>query len=336
MKIMVTGGAGYIGSHVAVLLLQAGYELIIYDNHCNSNPKVIKRIAQIVGKKVQHICGDIRNESLLSQTLREYSCEAVIHCAGLKAVGDSVAQPLVYYDNNVAGSLCLLRAMHVAGVKTLVFSSSATVYGIPQYLPITEAHPFGATNPYGRTKWFIELMLQDYFKVSGDFRLAILRYFNPVGAHESGIIGEDPQGIANNLLPAVAQVAVGRVASLTVWGADYATPDGTGVRDYLHVMDLARGHLLALQRLQDLSCFTVNLGTGIGYSVLDLINTFAATNNRSIPYQIGPRRPGDVAACYANADYALELLGWQALFGLEEMCSSAWHWQQKNPQGYQT
>lgn len=334
MRILVTGGAGYIGSHTCVELLNAGYEVVVMDNFCNSHPEALRRVERITGKAITLVQADIREEVALRQAIRQHGCQAVIHFAGLKAVGESVAQPMAYYENNVVGTLSLLRAMRAEGVKTLVFSSSATVYGEPQRLPLSEDHPLSATNPYGRTKLMIEEILRDLFNAEPDWRIAILRYFNPVGAHESGLIGEDPQGIPNNLMPFVAQVAVGQRENLNVWGDNYSTPDGTGVRDYIHVADLALGHLNALERLTQPQCIAVNLGTGTGYSVLDVVNAFEKASGRVIPYQIMPRRPGDVAACYANPALALELLGWKATHGLDDMCATAWNWQKNNPKGY--
>lgn len=336
--IFVTGGAGYIGSHTCVELLDAGYDVTVFDNFSNSHPEALGRVERITGKKLHLVRGDIRDRTALVVALRESGASAVIHFAGLKAVGESVTQPLAYYDNNVAGTLRLLEAMGECGVKTLVFSSSATVYGDPIQLPITEDHPLSATNPYGRTKLIIEEMLRDLHRSDASWRLGILRYFNPVGAHASGLIGEDPQGIPNNLLPFVGQVAVGRRAYLNVWGHDYPTPDGTGVRDYIHVVDLALGHLkalTALERSQDLTgCLTVNLGTGIGYSVLDIVRAFEQASGQPVPYKIAPRRSGDVASCYAEPQRAFELLGWRAERGLSAMCADAWRWQSGNPNGY--
>ena len=337
MNILVTGGAGYIGSHTCLELLNAGHSVTVLDNYCNSNPESLNRVERITGKTIARVEADIRDGAALQRALRDSGAEAVIHFAGLKAVGESVQQPLRYYDNNVVGTLRLLEAMDVCGVKTLVFSSSATVYGDPQRLPLTEDHPLSATNPYGRTKLVIEDMLRDAFAGDTSWRFGILRYFNPVGAHESGLIGEDPQGVPNNLLPFVAQVAVGRREFLNVWGNDYATPDGTGVRDYIHVVDLALGHLRALEMLgaSDAGqCAAINLGTGVGYSVLDMVKAFEVASGKPIPYQLQPRRPGDIAACYAEPTLAKELLGWQATRDLQTMCSDAWRWQSTNPQGY--
>jgi UDP-glucose 4-epimerase len=341
MNILVTGGAGYIGSHTCLELLSAGYNVTVLDNYCNSNPESLNRVERISGKVITRIEADIRDGAALTRALRESGAEAVIHFAGLKAVGESVQQPLSYYDNNVVGTLRLLEAMNTCGVKTLVFSSSATVYGDPQRLPLTEDHPLSATNPYGRTKLVIEDMLRDAYASDDSWRIGILRYFNPVGAHESGLIGEDPQGVPNNLLPFVAQVAVGRREFLNVWGNDYATPDGTGVRDYIHVVDLALGHLRTLEALgRPLSgsakgqCLAINLGTGVGYSVLDMVKAFEQASGKPIPYQVQPRRPGDIAACYAEPTLAKELLGWHATRDLQTMCVDTWRWQSSNPRGY--
>ncbi|MDV6341335.1 UDP-glucose 4-epimerase GalE [Nitrosomonas sp. Is24] len=342
---LVTGGAGYIGSHTCVELLNAGFDITVFDNFCNSNPEALVRVQKITGRKPALITGDCRDRAALVSALQKSKAKAVIHFAGLKAVGESVQQPLSYYDNNVTGTLRLLEAMQECDVKTLVFSSSATVYGDPVRLPLTEDHPLSATNPYGRSKLMIEEILRDVQHSDASFRIAILRYFNPVGAHASGLIGEDPQGIPNNLMPFVAQVAIGRREALNVWGDDYPTPDGTGVRDYIHVVDLALGHLKALEALeaarseqsdQYSGCLTVNLGTGQGYSVLDVVRAYQQASGRPIPYKIAPRRPGDIASCYADPKRALELLGWQAKLGLEDMCASSWHWQSINPKGYQS
>lgn len=335
MSILVTGGAGYIGSHTCVELLNAGHQVTVFDNFCNSHPESLVRVERITGKKLSLVRGDVRDRAALCAALRESGAQAVIHFAGLKAVGESVAKPLAYYDVNVVGTLRLLDAMEECAVKTLVFSSSATVYGDPQRLPLTEDHPLSATNPYGRCKLMIEDILRDLYASDPSWRLGLLRYFNPVGAHESGLIGEDPQGVPNNLLPYVAQVAAGRREFLNVWGDDYATPDGTGVRDYLHVVDLAQGHLKALSRLQQhAECLTVNLGTGVGYSVLDMVHAFERASGRPVPYRIAARRPGDIAACYADPQRALELLGWRAERGLDAMCADSWRWQSANPQGF--
>ena len=333
--IFVTGGAGYIGSHTCVELLNAGHQVSVFDNFSNSQPEALARVEHITGKKPLLFQGDIRDKAVRFEALRQSQATAVIHFAGLKAVGESVAQPLTYYDNNVVGTVRLLEVMNACGIKTLVFSSSATVYGDPQYLPLTEDHPLSATNPYGKTKLVIEDMLRDLYRSDARWRVNILRYFNPVGAHASGLIGEDPRGIPNNLLPYVAQVAVGRRAFLNVWGDDYATSDGTGVRDYIHVVDLALGHLKALERLQQgPQCQAINLGTGVGYSVLEMVRAFERASGRAVPYQVAPRRVGDVAACYADPAQALALLGWQAQRGLDTMCEDTWRWQHNNPNGY--
>jgi UDP-glucose 4-epimerase len=334
MTILVTGGAGYIGSHFCVELLRAGHEVVVFDNFNNSHPEALKRVEQISGRKPVLMQGDIREQSAIELALRQYQCQAVIHFAGLKAVGMSVNKPMLYYDNNVIGTHRLLAAMQNCGVSTLVFSSSATVYGEPQHLPLTEDHPLSATNPYGRSKLIIEDMLRDLYCAHPDWRIAILRYFNPVGAHESGLIGEDPQGVPNNLMPYVAQVAVGRRAFLNILGNDYSTADGTGVRDYIHVVDLALGHLKALEALDRPRCMAVNLGTGVGYSVLDVVKAFEAASGQPVPYRIGPRRPGDVAACYADPRLTMQLLGWKAERDLASMCQDHWRWQKNNPQGY--
>ena len=333
--ILVTGGAGYIGSHTCVELLNAGHDVTVLDNFCNSQIEALERVQRITGKKPALVEGDIRNAATLVQTLRRSGASAVIHFAGLKAVGESVEKPLTYYDNNVVGTVRLLEAMTECDVKTLVFSSSATVYGDPQQLPLTEQHPLSATNPYGQSKLVIENMLRDLYRSDPSWRLSILRYFNPVGAHDSGLIGEDPRGTPNNLLPFVAQVAVGRREFLNVWGKDYATPDGTGVRDYIHVVDLALGHLKALGRLRQYAeCLAINLGTGVGYSVLDMVHAFEQASGKPVPYRIGPRRAGDIASCYADPSQALALLGWRAERGLQDMCTDAWRWQKSNPNGY--
>ncbi|MFN4238397.1 MAG: UDP-glucose 4-epimerase GalE [Vogesella sp.] len=334
MMILVTGGAGYIGSHTCLQLLQAGHDLVVLDNLSNSQPEALQRVQQLTGRQLQLVEGDIRDETMLDAVFR-YPIKAVIHFAGLKAVGESVAEPLRYYDNNVAGTLSLLKAMKKHGCQQLVFSSSATVYGDPASVPIREHFPLSATNPYGRSKLMIEDMLRDLAHAEPDWRIAILRYFNPVGAHESGQIGEDPNGIPNNLMPFISQVAVGKRAQLSVFGDDYPTHDGTGVRDYIHVVDLARGHLCALAKLQQQpGLLTVNLGTGQGYSVLDMVKAFEQASGRAIPYTITPRRPGDVAACYADPAQAEQLLGWRAEKTLADMCADSWRWQSQNPNGY--
>ena len=333
--ILVTGGAGYIGSHTCVELLNAGLDVTVFDNFCNSQPECLARVERITGRKAHLILGDIRDRAALVGALQSSGADAVIHFAGLKAVGESVIKPLAYYDNNVNGTLRLLEAMAECNIKSLVFSSSATVYGNPQYLPLTEDHPLSATNPYGKTKLVIEDMLRDLYRSDPSWRISILRYFNPVGAHASGLIGEDPQGTPNNLMPFVAQVAVGKREFVNIWGNDYPTPDGTGVRDYIHVVDLAAGHLKALERLQQhAECRAINLGTGIGYSVLEMIRAFEQASEKPVPYRIAVRRDGDIAACYADPAQAADLLGWRATRGLQAMCADGWRWQSGNPDGY--
>ena len=334
--IFVTGGAGYIGSHTCLELLSAGHEVTVFDNFSNSHREALARVERIAGRRMAVIEGDIRDQTSLTAALRASGAHAVVHFAGLKAVGDSVQQPLDYYDQNVVGSLRLLQAMADCGIAQLVFSSSATVYGEPQRLPLTEDHPLRTTNPYGQTKLVIEQMLRDlHASAPQHWRIAILRYFNPVGAHASGWIGEDARGVPGNLMPFVAQVAVGQRAQLQIWGNDYDTPDGTGVRDYVHVVDLALGHLSALTRLEHAAgCWAVNLGTGRGYSVLEMVAAFAAASGRPIPHAIRPRRAGDVASCYADATLAARMLQWRAERDLESMCCDHWRWQKKNPHGY--
>ena len=328
-NILVTGGAGYIGSHTCVELLAAGYNLVVIDNFSNSKPAVLKRVEQISGRPVPFMEVDIRDHGALREVFRQHAIDAVIHFAGLKAVGESVSQPLRYYDNNVSGSIALFEVMAESGVKTLVFSSSATVYGDPHSVPIREDFPLSATNPYGGSKLMLEDILRDLSHSDESWKISLLRYFNPVGAHESGIIGEDPNGIPNNLMPYITQVAVGKLQQLSVFGDDYPTPDGTGVRDYIHVVDLARGHLAALEALKGKAgVMTVNLGTGQGYSVLNVVRAFEEASGRPVPYRIVARRPGDVAQCYADPSLALEQLGWRAERGLEEMCRDSWRWQQ--------
>lgn len=333
--ILVTGGAGYIGSHTVVELLAAGHELLILDNFSNSSPKVLERIAQISGKRPPVIDGDIRDAVLLEKLFATYPITSVVHFAGLKAVGESVEQPVRYYDNNVVGSLRLFEAMAKADVYRLVFSSSATVYGDPHRVPIDESFPLQVTNPYGRSKLIIEDILRDIGQADPRWRVALLRYFNPVGAHVSGLIGEDPQGVPNNLMPYVAQVAVGRREVLSVFGGDYPTPDGTGVRDYIHVVDLACGHLAALAALDSQQgVVPINLGTGCGYSVLDVVAAFEKASGQKVAYRIVDRRPGDVAACYADPARAKVLLGWSAERDIDTMCADAWRWQSTNPSGF--
>jgi UDP-glucose 4-epimerase len=343
MNILVTGGAGFIGSHTCVELLSTGFDVTIFDNFCNSHPESLARIELITGRKPKLVRGDCRDRAAIVSALHESRAEAVIHFSGLKSVGESVKQPLTYYDNNVVGTLRLLEAMSECKVKTLVFSSSATVYGDPHKLPLTENHPLSATNPYGRSKLMIEEMLRDLKASDSSWKISMLRYFNPVGAHSSALIGEDPRGIPNNLMPFVSQVAAGRREILNVWGDDYPTSDGTGVRDYIHVVDLALGHIKALtalassesfQGMGEDGCLTVNLGTGTGYSVLNVVRAFEQASGRKVPFKIAPRRPGDIAACYADTSLANELLGWRAERGLEEMCVDAWRWQIGNPDGY--
>lgn len=332
MNILLTGGTGYIGSHTAVVLAEAGHRPVLLDNLSNSSADVVDRLAQITGTRFPFIEGDIRDTALLRRVLADEGIAAVVHFAGLKAVGESVEQPLRYYDNNVGGTISLLQAMDETGVGTLVFSSSATVYGQPAYLPLDEAHPTGATNPYGRTKLHIEEMLAELAASGTNWRIACLRYFNPVGAHASGLIGEDPNGIPNNLMPYIARVAGGRLPFLNVFGDDYPTPDGTGVRDYIHVMDLAEGHRAAIDFLAGSAgagWHAFNLGTGCGYSVLDMVRAFEQASGRPVPYRIAPRRPGDVAACYAKADKAADQLAWRAARSLDDMCASTWHFQQR-------
>ncbi|MDZ4251841.1 MAG: UDP-glucose 4-epimerase GalE [Sulfuritalea sp.] len=328
--ILVTGGAGYIGSHSCVALAQAGHDVLILDNLCNSRADVVDRLSTICGRRPVFIEGDCRDAALLDDLFDRHAIKAVMHFAGLKAVGESVAKPLAYYDNNIHGTLQLLAAMRRASVKTFVFSSSATVYGDPASVPIREDFPRSATNPYGRSKLMIEDILGDLHLAEPDWRIARLRYFNPVGAHASGLIGEDPQGMPNNLMPFVAQVAAGQREFLKVWGDDYPTPDGTGVRDYIHVVDLAQGHVAALDYLgRQGGMLTVNLGTGRGYSVLDMVKAFEQASGRPIPCKIAPRRAGDIAQCWADPGLAQELLGWRATRGLEQMCADAWRWQQQ-------
>lgn len=334
MRVLLTGGTGYIGSHTAVVLANAGHAVFLYDNHCNSKPQVVDRLAQILGSPIALVQGDVRDTAKLTDVLKSNGIDAIIHFAGLKAVGESSTMPIEYYSANVQGTISLLQAMQQTGVRTLVFSSSACVYGDPVYLPIDEAHPTSPTNPYGRNKLQIEQLLHDVAASdlgqggSSPWRIASLRYFNPVGAHASGLIGEDPQGIPNNLMPFVAQVATSKLPQLSIFGNDYNTPDGTGVRDYIHVMDLAEGHLAALNYLGSHSgTTTINLGTGTGYSVLEMIKAFEKASGHPIPYQVQGRRPGDIASCYAKADKAFTDLQWHANRDLDSMCQSAWAWQ---------
>ena len=333
--ILVTGGAGYIGSHTCIRLLESGYRVVVLDNFSNSSREAVRRVEDIARHAVILIEGDINDAPLLDQLFQEHAIDAVIHFAGLKAVGESVAQPLRYYHNNVSGTVVLCQAMQRAGVKNMVFSSSATVYGDPASLPIREDFPTSATNPYGRSKLMIEELLGDLYVADDSWNIALLRYFNPVGAHSSGRIGEDPADIPNNLMPYIAQVAVGRREHQNVFGSDYPTPDGTGVRDYIHVMDLAEGHVKALEWLdRDLGIKAFNLGTGKGYSVLDMLHAFEKACGHKLPYVLTDRRPGDVACCYADPTLAAEELGWRAELSLEAMCADAWRWQSNNPKGY--
>ena len=334
-NILVTGGAGYIGSHTCVELIEAGYFPVVVDNLCNSSVISLERVEEITGTRPAFIEADLRDEAALEAIFKEYAVAAVIHFAGLKAVGESVSKPLVYYENNIGGTLSLLQAMHAAGVKNIVFSSSATVYGDPASLPITEDFPLSATNPYGRSKLLIEEMLSDLHVADQEWNVALLRYFNPVGAHQSGKIGEDPKDIPNNLMPYIAQVAIGKRDQLQVFGNDYPTSDGTGVRDYIHVVDLARGHIKALEKLAlSPGLVTYNLGTGKGYSVLEMVKAFERAAGTAVPYKIVDRRAGDIAVCYADPSLAEKELGWQAKFGLEAMCEDTWRWQSANPDGY--
>ena len=333
--VLVTGGAGYIGSHACVALQEAGYQVVVLDNLVNSHAEALERVGRIAGRQPVFVRGDIRDRDCLERLFADHPVSAVMHFAGLKAVGESVAQPLDYYQNNVGGTLTLLQVMAAAGVRSLVFSSSATVYGDPASVPIREDFPRGATNPYGRTKQMVEDILEDWHTAHPEWRVARLRYFNPVGAHPSGLIGEDPQGVPNNLMPFIAQVAVGRREQLAVFGNDYPTVDGTGVRDYIHVMDLVEGHVAALRYLQQQGgLLTVNLGTGSGVSVLQLVAAFERASARPVPYQVVARRPGDVAECWADPGLAGRLLEWRASRSLQQMCEDAWRWQQMNPDGF--
>ena len=338
MTVLLTGGAGYIGSHTAVELLNAGHDVVIADNYANSNPIVARRITQITGKPVKCYEADVADPAALERLFQENAIDSVIHFAGLKAVGESVRLPLDYYRNNLDSTLALLAAMEAHGVRQLIFSSSATVYGKHAALPYREDAETGpCTNPYGWTKLFIEQILRDYAAAHSDFSAVLLRYFNPVGAHESGLMGEDPRDIPNNLMPYIARVAVGTLPYLNVFGNDYPTPDGTGVRDYIHVVDLARGHVCAIKKLEtNCGLFICNLGTGKGYSVLDVIHAFEKACGKKLPYVFDPRRPGDIAECYADPTKAKNELGWVAEYGIEEMCADSWNWQKNNPDGYHT
>ncbi|WP_059070236.1 UDP-glucose 4-epimerase GalE [Mediterraneibacter massiliensis] len=337
MSILVTGGAGFIGSHTCVELLNAGYEVVIVDNLYNASEKVIGRIEEITGKSVKFYKADVRDANALHEIFAKEAVEAVIHFAGLKAVGESVAKPLEYYDNNINGTLTLCDVMRKHDVKNIIFSSSATVYGDPAFIPITEECPKGiCTNPYGWTKWMLEQILTDLHTADKDWNVVLLRYFNPIGAHKSGKIGEDPKGIPNNLMPYITQVAIGKLQCLGVFGDDYDTPDGTGVRDYIHVVDLAIGHVRSVEKLKEKAGVSVyNLGTGKGYSVLDMVKAFGKACGKEIPYEIRPRRAGDIATCYCDAAKAKEELHWEAKRGLEEMCEDSWRWQSQNPNGYE-
>ena len=336
MEVLVTGGAGYIGSHTCVELLNKGYDVIVIDNLSNSNPESLNRVQELTGKTLKFYEGDVRDEALLTKIFEENKPECVIHFAGLKAVGESVEKPWMYYDNNLNSTLVLTKVMEKVGMKRIIFSSSATVYTAGNEMPLKETSPTGGcTNPYGWTKYMTEQILSGMANADKDWSVCLLRYFNPIGAHESGRIGEDPRGIPNNLMPYITQVAVGRRPHLNVFGNDYDTPDGTGVRDYIHVVDLSKGHVAAVDYvLGNTGCEVFNLGTGTGYSVLDMVKTFQAVNNVPVPYVIAPRRAGDIATCYANPDKSREVLGWQAEKNLADMCRDSWNWQKSNPQGY--
>ncbi len=334
-KVLLTGGAGYIGSHTCVEMLNAGYEIVVVDNLCNSSKKALERIEVITGQSLAFYQADLMDTDAMSQVFSEHSINSVIHFAGLKAVGESVEQPVAYYENNICGTISLCKKMQEHGVFNIVFSSSATVYGDPALLPINEGFPLSATNPYGRSKLVIEEILRDLWVADDRWNVTLLRYFNPVGAHASGLLGEDPSGIPNNLMPYIAQVASGKLERLSVFGNDYPTMDGTGVRDYIHVVDLAKGHLKALEKMQDESGVSVyNLGTGCGYSVLEMVSAFEKASGVEIPYQIVGRRSGDIAAYYADPFLAESALGWKAELGLEQMCADAWRWQKNNPDGF--
>lgn len=335
-RVLVTGGAGYIGSHTCIELMAAGHRVVALDNLCNSKGESLARVERIAGRALDaFVQADVRDREVLRTVFRRHQIDAVIHFAGLKAVGESVAKPLDYYDNNVSGTVALCEVMAEAGVKTLAFSSSATVYGDPASVPIREDFPTGPTNPYGRSKWMVEHVLRDLSAADSSWRIALLRYFNPVGAHESGLIGEDPNGLPNNLMPFVSQVAVGKLPELRVFGGDWPTPDGTGVRDYIHVLDLAQGHVKAIDYLAaNPGLLTVNLGTGRGYSVIEVVRAFERASGRAIPFRIVDRRPGDIAQCYADPESANRLLGWVARRDIAQMCADAWKWQSDNPQGY--
>lgn len=335
MAILVTGGAGYIGSHTCIKLIEAGYDIVVMDNLSNAKPEALRRVEKIVGQPIRFYETDMRDTDGVREIFRNEQIDSVIHFAGLKAVGESVSKPLEYYENNISGTLSLCTVMREAGVKKIIFSSSATVYGDPAEIPISENCPKGApTNPYGWTKSMLEQILSDLYTADPEWSVILLRYFNPIGAHASGTIGEDPRGIPNNLLPYIAQVAVGKLPFLNVFGNDYPTRDGTGVRDYIHVCDLAAGHVKAVEYLNNKGVSVFNLGTGNGYSVLDVVKAFEKASGRPVPYKIAPRRAGDIAECYCNPEKALRVLGWKAQFGIEEMCRDAWNWQSSNPDGY--
>lgn len=337
MTILITGGAGYIGSHTALELLNEGYDVVVFDNLSNSSQESLRRVEELTGKQVCFYEGDVQDEDALRAMFKGQKIDAVIHCAALKAVGESVQKPLEYYQNNISGTLTLLKVMREVGVKNIVFSSSATVYGSPEEMPITEACPKGqCTNPYGWTKSMMEQIMSDVQKADPSWNVILLRYFNPVGAHKSGRIGEDPKGIPNNLMPYISQVAVGKLEKLGVFGNDYDTPDGTGVRDYIHVVDLAIGHVKAINYIfTNPGLDVINLGTGQGYSVLDMVKAFSKACGKEIPYEIKPRREGDIAMCYADPSKAAKVLGWKAERGLDEMCEDTWRWQSQNPNGYE-
>lgn len=336
MKILVTGGAGFIASHTNVELLNAGYDVVVVDNLVNSSRESVARVEELTGKKISFYEEDLLNEKAIDAIFEKENIDSVIHFAALKAVGESCQIPLRYFDNNLTGTLNLLKVMEKHGVKSIVFSSSATVYGKPESVPIREDFPLSVSNPYGRTKLIIEDMLRDIYKSDNEWDIALLRYFNPIGAHESGMIGENPHGIPNNLLPYVAKVAAGQLECVNVFGGDYDTPDGTGVRDYIHVVDLAKGHVKAVKKLEDNSGLSIyNLGTGKGYSVLDIVKNFEAATGIKIPYSIKPRRAGDVATCYSDATKAKKELGWEAEYDIKDMCADSWNFQQKNPNGYE-
>ena len=335
MTILVPGGAGYIGSHTCVELLQKGYEVVVIDNFDNSSPKSVERVKKITGKSVKLYSGDVRDGGLLNKIFTEHKIDWVIHFAGLKAVGESCAKPIEYYNNNLYGTLVLTDVMRKHGCKKIVFSSSATVYGDPEVLPLNEnCKTGGTTNPYGTSKYFQEIMLNDIYKADKEWTVVLLRYFNPVGAHESGLIGEDPKGIPNNLTPYIAKVAIGELKEVGVFGNDYPTHDGTGVRDYIHVVDLAKGHVASIEKTVNSGVYVYNLGTGNGYSVLDVIHAFEKACGHKLPYSVKPRRDGDIAACYADCSKAEKELGWKAELGIDEMCASLWKWQTMNPEGY--